>query len=113
MGVALKAVLILARFLATSPAHTSPPIEILEGNVGYILGSTGGRPDRPKSAFHPDLNLYYVRDDQIRIWSGTDYRRSTKPGEPTGETGRISLHFESTQSFCQSPGTLMTARGLP
>lgn len=62
----------------------------------YIEGSTNGQPDRLKNAFHPDLNLYYVRDDEIKIWSGQDYIADTKEGEPTGEFGKIiSIDYEN------------------
>ena len=29
--------------------------------IDYIEGSTNGQPDRLKKAFHPELNLYYVK----------------------------------------------------
>lgn len=62
----------------------------------YIEGSTGGQPERLKAAFHPNLNLYYVRNDEIRIWKGTDYIKDTKEGVPTGETGKIlSIDYEN------------------
>ncbi|MEM9053627.1 MAG: nuclear transport factor 2 family protein [Bacteroidota bacterium] len=61
----------------------------------YIDGSTGGQPDLLKEAFHSDLNLYYVRANEIKVWSGSDYIADTKEGQPTGETGRI-LHIDFT-----------------
>jgi len=64
--------------------------------MDYIEGSTGGQPDRLRSAFHPDLNLYYVRNDSIRVWSGTAYIKDTKEGQPTGEHGKIiSIDYEN------------------
>ncbi|NER16581.1 hypothetical protein GWK10_05130 [Spongiivirga citrea] len=43
---------------------------IRETLTKYIDGSTGGQPKLLKEAFHPDLNLYYVKNDQVSIWSG-------------------------------------------
>lgn len=55
----------------------------------YINGSTGGQPKLLKEAFHPDLNLYYVKNNEVATWSGTAYIEDTKEGKPTGETGKI------------------------
>jgi len=55
----------------------------------YINGSTGGQPKLLKEAFHPDLNLYYVKNNEVATWSGTAYIADTKEGKPTGETGKI------------------------
>ncbi len=69
---------------------------IRETLTDYIEGSTGGQPERLKTAFHPELNLYYVRNNEIRIWKGTDYIKDTKEGVPTGETGKIlSIDYEN------------------
>ncbi|MFK7774153.1 MAG: nuclear transport factor 2 family protein [Saprospiraceae bacterium] len=62
----------------------------------YIEGSTGGKPELLKKAFHPDLNLYYVKKGAFKVWSGTDYIKDTKEGQPTGENGKIlSIDFEN------------------
>lgn len=64
--------------------------------IDYIEGSTNGQPERLKTAFHPDLNLYSIRKDSLRVWSGKDYIADTKEGKPTGEEGRIlSIDFEN------------------
>jgi len=57
--------------------------------IDYIEGSTNGQPDRLKEAFHPDLNLYYTKEGELKTWSGKAYIEDTKEGEPTGETGKI------------------------
>ena len=68
----------------------------------YIEGSTNGQPDRLKKAFHPDLNLYYVRDDQVKVWSGKDYILDTKEGKPTGERGKIlSIDYENNAAMAK------------
>lgn len=62
----------------------------------YIEGSTNGQPARLKKAFHKDLNLYYIKDGNLKIWSGTAYIADTKEGKPTGESGKIlSIDFEN------------------
>ncbi|WP_422105467.1 nuclear transport factor 2 family protein [Winogradskyella sp.] len=73
------------------------PISIQEDETGaikatlenYINGSTGGKPDLLRTAFHPDLNLYYVRNNKLKVWSGEAYIKDTKEGQPTGESGEI------------------------
>lgn len=68
----------------------------------YIEGSTNGQPNRLKEAFHPDLNLYYVRDGAVRVWSGKDYILDTKEGQPTGETGKIlSVDYENDAAMAK------------
>lgn len=44
----------------------------------YIEGSTNGQPNRLKTAFYKDLNLYSVRNDSITIWSGKAYIKIQK-----------------------------------
>ena len=68
----------------------------------YIEGSTNGQPDRLKKVFHPDLNLYYVRNDEVKIWAGTAYIADTKEGKPTGETGKIlSIDYENNAAMAK------------
>ncbi len=55
----------------------------------YIDGSTGGQPKLLEEAFHPDLNLYYVKNNKVNTWSGKAYITDTKEGQPTGEKGTI------------------------
>lgn len=70
--------------------------------LDYIEGSTNGQPARLKTAFHPDLNLYYVKNNEIRVWSGEDYIKDTKEGQPTGETGKIlSIDYENNAAMAK------------
>ena len=70
--------------------------KITETLIDYIEGSTNGQPDRLKKAFHSDLNLYYIKEGDLKIWSGKSYIEDTKEGEPTGELGKIiSIDFEN------------------
>lgn len=68
----------------------------------YIEGSTNGQPNLLKEAFHPNLNLYYVREDEVKVWSGKDYILDTKEGHPTGETGKIiSINYENDAAMAK------------
>ncbi len=68
----------------------------------YIEGSTNGQPNRLKEAFHADLNLYYVRNNEVRVWSGKDYILDTKEGQPTGEKGKIlSIDYENDAAMAK------------
>lgn len=74
----------------------SDDLLIKETLTKYIEGSTNGKPDLLKEAFHPDLNLYYVENDEIKAWSGKAYINDTKEGQPTGEIGKIlSIDYEN------------------
>lgn len=68
---------------------------ITETLTHYIEGSTNGQPARLVKVFHEDLDLYYVREKQLKTWSGVDYIKDTKEGVPTGEIGKIiSIDYE-------------------
>jgi len=70
--------------------------QITETLIDYIEGSTNGQPDRLKEAFHADLNLYYTKEGELKIWSGKAYIEDTKEGKPTGEIGKIiSIDYEN------------------
>ena len=82
---------------ASAKADQKTEIELITATlIDYIEGSTNGQPDRLKKAFHSDLNLYYVKNDELKIWSGKAYIEDTKEGVPTGETGKIiSIDYEN------------------
>ncbi len=82
-------VIILCMILAQSVHAQTEDTSIRETLTKYINGSTGGQPKLLEEAFHKDLNLYYVKDDKVRIWSGKAYISDTKEGQPTGEQGKI------------------------
>lgn len=95
---------LLIVLLGFSTAQGQSELESISNTLmDYIEGSTDGQPNRLKTAFHPDLNLYTVgKDKQIRIWSGTDYIKDTKEGQPTGEDGKIiSIDFENNAAVAK------------
>jgi CubicO group peptidase (beta-lactamase class C family) len=60
----------------------------------YIEGTANGQPERLKRAFHPDFNLYFIGQDSLRIWSGTEYVSNIKEGEKNDRKGKIvSIDF--------------------
>ncbi|MFK7773141.1 MAG: nuclear transport factor 2 family protein [Saprospiraceae bacterium] len=69
----------------------------------YIEGSTEGQPNRLKTAFHPDLNLYSIdKNSKLKIWSGKAYIEDTKEGKPTGEAGKIiSIDYENNAAVAK------------
>ena len=74
-------------------AQTSDPeIAAIQSTLNdYIQGSTNGQPERLKKVFHPNLNLYSIRNGKLSVWSGKDYIKSTKEGQPTGENAGFKL----------------------
>lgn len=80
----------------------------------YIQGSTNGQPRRLKRAFHPDLNLYYAKEGQLKTWSGEDYIKDTKEGQPTGEIGKIiSIDYENDIAVAKVQITDPKSTGQP
>lgn len=82
---------------------------IRETLTKYIDGSTGGQPKLLKEAFHPELNLYYVKKGEVAVWSGKAYIADTKEGKPTGEKGTIlSIDYTNNAAVAKveiaSPG---------
>ena len=70
--------------------------KIRETLIDYIEGSTNGQPARLKKAFYEGLNLYYIKDGNLKTWSGKAYIADTKEGKPTGESGKIlSIDYEN------------------
>ena len=75
---------------------------IRETLTKYIDGSTGGQPALLKEAFHPNLNLYYVKNNTVATWSGVAYIEDTKEGKPTGEKGKIlSVDYENNAAIAK------------
>lgn len=88
--------------LSMASAQESDLELITKTLTDYIEGSTQGQPERLKTAFHPDLNLYYVNKDEVKVWSGEAYIADTKEGQPTGEIGKIiSIDYENNAAVAK------------
>ncbi|MEM6699429.1 MAG: nuclear transport factor 2 family protein [Bacteroidota bacterium] len=69
--------------------------EITATLMDYIEGTANGEPDRLRRAFHPNFNLYAVKNDSLQIRSGEQYISLFKPGKKSNRVGRIvSIDFE-------------------
>ena len=91
-------IVFLLLIFGTVSSNAQSDIQLITNTLmDYIEGSTGGQPERLKTAFHPDLNLYSIKKDStLSIWSGEAYIADTKEGQPTGEDGKIiSIDFEN------------------
>ncbi|QCX02181.1 nuclear transport factor 2 family protein [Aggregatimonas sangjinii] len=64
--------------------------------LDYLEGTANGEPERVKSAFHDDLNLYSVANDTLQVWYGQDYVGGIKQGKKSNRIGRIvSIDYEN------------------
>jgi len=79
----------LKAFMQEYEQHKNEESLIMETLNKYITGSTGGQPELLKGVFHPNLNLYYIKNNQIATWSGKEYIEDTEEGQSTGERGKI------------------------
>ena len=62
----------------------------------YVEGTANGEPERVKRAFHPELNLYSVANDSLKVWYGQDYVGGIKQGKKSNRIGRIvSIDYEN------------------
>ncbi|WP_273566901.1 nuclear transport factor 2 family protein [Maribacter halichondriae] len=55
----------------------------------YIEGTANGEPERLKIAFHPEFNLYFVKNDSVTAWKGSDYIGNVKEGQKSNRIGKI------------------------
>jgi hypothetical protein len=68
----------------------------------YIEGTANGQPQRVKNAFHPSLNLYFVKNDSLKIWNGEEYIGSIKEGVKNDRAGKIiSIDFEKDAAIAK------------
>jgi len=94
----MKKVLCIAIvFLAIQTIKAQGELESIKSTLmDYIEGTANGEPDRVKRAFHPDLNLYSVANDSLKVWYGQDYTGGIKQGKKSNRIGRIvSIDYEN------------------
>ena len=76
----------------------------------YIDGTANGEPERLRTAFHEDFNLYFVNNDSLQVWSGKNYINNVKPGRKSNRIGRVvSVDFEGEAAIAKIE-ILMPAR---
>ncbi|UII76764.1 nuclear transport factor 2 family protein [Flagellimonas sp. HMM57] len=68
----------------------------------YIEGTANGEPDRLNDAFDTDFNLYFVKNDSLKIWSGRQYISNIKPGKKSNRIGKVlSIDFEGNAAMAK------------
>ncbi len=102
----LLSTLLLSNFYlsAQTEKNTSEIQQITETLMHYIEGTANGEPERLRTAFHPDFNLYTVtEEDSLRIRSGEQYIANVKKGEKTNRIGRIiSIDYEKDAAIAKA-----------
>lgn len=88
--------LLLTFFLSVS-IHAQTEKELITDTINdYIEGTSYGNQDQVRKAFHPDLNLYSVRNGKLNVWFGQDYINGITEGKDTGRKGKIlSIDYEN------------------
>ncbi|MEM8525932.1 MAG: nuclear transport factor 2 family protein [Bacteroidota bacterium] len=87
--------LLLTQMIQAQTNSQSDLQQITATLMDYIEGTANGEPDRLRRAFHPDFNLYAVKNDSLQIRSGEKYVSLFKPGKKSNRVGRIvSIDFE-------------------
>lgn len=70
--------------------------------MDYVEGTANGEPERVKRAFHPDLNLYSIRNDSLSVWYGQDYTNGITKGKKSNRIGRIvSIDYENDAAMAK------------
>ncbi|MFV1883083.1 MAG: nuclear transport factor 2 family protein [Balneola sp.] len=85
-------------FLSISvSAQAQTEIELITDTINdYIEGTSFGNQDQVRKAFHPELNLYSIRNGKLNVWFGKDYINGITNGRDTGRKGKIlSIDFEN------------------
>ncbi|WP_250149314.1 nuclear transport factor 2 family protein [Flagellimonas sp. 389] len=68
----------------------------------YIEGTENGEPDRLRSAFDKDFNLYFIKNDSLQIWSGKQYIGNIKPGKKSNRIGKVlSIDYEGNAAVAK------------
>ena len=68
----------------------------------YIEGTSNGEPDKLRSAFDKDFNLYFVKNDSLQIWSGKQYIGNIKPGKKSNRIGKVlAIDYEGNAAVAK------------
>ena len=89
----MKKTLLTFAFLAVSLVTNAQTEEQLVRATlhDYIIGTSNGEPERITKAFHPDLNLYTVKDGALTQRSGKDYILLFEPGKKNTRIGEVLM----------------------
>lgn len=87
---------------------------ITETLTDYIEGTSNGEIERLKKAFHPDLNLYSVKEDKVQIWKGSTYISRFKKGEKNDRIGKVvSIDYENDAAIAKVEISFSKREGKP
>jgi hypothetical protein len=84
----LTTIAMIIAVLGTTKAQTEYD-QIATTLTDYIEGTANGIPARVTKAFHPELNLYSIAGDSLRVWYGKDYIGGIKEGRKSNRVGKI------------------------
>ena len=92
-----KIILMAFLFIGFQTVNAQTDLELITSTLNdYLEGTANGEPERVKRAFHPELNLYNVANDSLRVWYGQDYTGGIKQGKKSNRIGRIvSIDYEN------------------
>lgn len=98
-----KTILIGLLFVGTFVMNSQSEKEsIKKALFNYIEGTANGEPERVKKAFHKDLNLYSIRNNELHTWKGENYIGRLKPGKKSNRIGEIiSIDFENNAAMAK------------
>ena len=57
--------------------------------TSYIESTANGQPNRLKDAFHEDANLYFIKNDSLKVLRGKNYINNVKEGKKVNRIGSI------------------------
>ena len=105
-----KLSILLLLFVSISVKAQSEISAINKVLYDYIEGTANGEPERLKSAFDENFNLYFVADDTLKTWSGKQYVANVKQGRKSNRIGKVlSIDFEGDAAIAKIE-ILMPAR---
>ncbi len=92
-----KTVLLAFLFFGAQTMNAQTDLEAITSTLmDYIDGTANGEPERVKRAFHPELNLYSIKNDSVDVWYGQDYIGNIREGKKSNRIGRIvSIDYEN------------------
>jgi len=105
-----KIIVIILLFVGMSTQAQSEMEAINKVLYHYIEGTANGEPERLKTAFNENFNLYFVANDTLRTWSGKNYIGGVKQGRKSNRIGKVlSIDYEGNAAIAKIE-ILMPAR---
>lgn len=92
-----KSLLLLIGVFLSVSLQAQTETELITDTINdYIEGTSYGNQEQVRSAFHPDLNLYSIRNGLLNVWFGQDYINGITEGKDTDRKGKIlSIDYEN------------------